>query len=116
MNLCPGMRYPIKCLQTGGFGSNNVTTPVFAVRNGDNSQIDIIRPDNSRYDFFAGKLNKIGIPRQNFYLVIDEITTEDNDKQFACLNEDNVNNVHDYFMGDHTTVFVPSDEGKEIQA
>ena len=110
------MRYPIKCQQTGRFRSNTVTAPVFAVRNGDNGQIEIIRSDNSNYDFFAGKLNRTGfMPHQNFYLVIDEITMDDNGKQFVCLNEGDVGDVGEEFSEFHATIVVHSDEGKEIQ-
>ena len=117
LNLCPGMKYPISCQQRGQSGTNNtVTDPVFAVRNGDNGQIDIIRSDDSGYNVFAGNLEiRSGFPHKKFYLIIDEITLEDNDKQFTCLNEEDVDYVNDYFFGDHTTIFVPSDEGKEIK-
>ena len=116
LNLCPGMRYPIKCQQTGQTRSNTVTAPVFAVRNGDNGQIEIIESDNSNYDFCSGKLDRTGyIPHQNFYLVIDEITMDDNDKQFVCLNKADVGYVGEEFSDFHTTIVVHSDEGKEIQ-
>ena len=72
--------------------------------------------DNSDYDFLSGKLTERAegtrLPLQNFYLVIDNITMEDNNKQFACLNENDVDYKHEYFFGDHTTVVVHSDEGK----
>ena len=115
LNLCPGMKYPLTCHQKGQSRTNTVTPPVFAVRNGDNGEIKIIRSDDSEYEILSGKLRTGVIPSQNFHLVLENITMEDNDKQFACLNEDDVDYVEDYFFGDHTTIFVPTDEGKTIQ-
>ena len=109
------MKYPLTCQQTGRFGSNTVTAPIFAVRNGENGQIDTIRPDNSRYGFFTGKLNKTGsLPHQKFYLIIGEITMEDNDKQFVCIKENEVAYVEESFSTFNTTIIVPSEEGKEL--
>ena len=104
------------CQRFGRSRSNTVAEPVFAVRlNGDNGQIDIIRSDNSRYDVFSGKLTRTrSLPHQKFYLVIDEITMEDNGKQFVCIDEDDVDYVEDYFFGDHTTIVVHSNEGEKI--
>ena len=110
------MRYPIKCQQFGRSGSNTVRAPVFAVRSGDNGQIEIISSDDSRYDFYSGKpkVTAGSLPYQAFYLVIDEITMEDNNKQFVCLNKDDIAYVDEVFSEFHTTIVVPSDEGKDI--
>ena len=99
----------------GRSGTDTVTPPVFAMRNGDNGEIEIIRSDDSRYEILPGKLKTGVIPRRNFYLVLDGITMEDNDKQFSCLNEEDVAYKHDYFLGDHTTIVVHSDECKGVQ-
>ena len=112
LRFCPGMKITLTCRQWGRSGIYRVTPPVFAVRNGDNGEIEIIRLDDSRYEILPGKLRTGFIPSQNFYLVL-QITMEDNDKQFACLNEDDVDYVEDYFFGDHTTIVVSacSNEG-----
>ena len=110
------MKYPLTCQQIGQFGSDVVTPPVFAVRKGDNGQIDLIRSNTSEYNFSSGKLNRTGfLPHQTFYLIVDGITMEDDDSQFVCINEDDVGYVDEYFAEKlHTTIVVPSDEGKEI--
>ena len=103
----------LTCEQRGQYGSNTVTPPVFAVRNGDNGKIELIKLDDSRYEILPGTLRTGVRPIQNFYLVYGFTTMEDNDKQFACLNENDVDYAEDYFFGDQTTIVVSacSNEG-----
>ena len=109
------MKYHITCQQRGRSETNTVTDPVFAVRNGDNGQINILS-DNSKYDFVSGNLViRSGVPHQKFYLIIDKITMEDNDKQFVCLNEDDVGDVEEEFSYFNTTIVVHSDEGNGMK-
>ena len=66
--------------------------------------------------FVSGNLViKSRIPHQKFYLIIDKITMEDNDKQFVCLNGDDVGNVGQAFSDFNTTIVVHSDEGKGMK-
>ena len=92
LNLCPGMKCPLTCRQTGPSGSNHVTPPVFAVRNGVDGPIKVISAETAGYDVAAGRLNNSSaVPSHLFYLVID-IKMEDNNKQFVCVDADNSRN------------------------
>ena len=118
LNLRPGIKYPITCRQTTGqSGSDYVTPPamtppVFAVRNGLDSPIEVISAETAGYDIAAGKLNKSGITFQRFYLIIKEVTLGDNNKQFICVDNENEITT-EAFLGGHTTkIAVSSAEGK----
>ena len=82
------MKYPITCRQTGARfdnGDTMITAPVFAVRNATDGPIEVIRADTpGSYAIAAGKLNDIV---KLFYLILEEVTSEDNNKQFVCVDE-----------------------------
>ena len=116
LDLCPGIKYPITCRQTGISGSD-VTPPVFAVRNGPDGPIEVIQNDTAGYDIAAGKLNHIYITEtyiyhKLFYLILEEVTSADNNKQFVCVDENEESLKTAFEEWPTTTVVVSSSESK----
>ena len=109
------MKYPITCRQTDHSDSDHVIPPVFAVRNGQDGSIKVISDETAGYDIAAGKLNRSnGLLFQYFYLIV-EVTLEDNNKQFVCVNEndsENEESLQDAFLNYLTEIVVSSAESK----
>ena len=112
-----GINYTLSCKQTGRSGTQTVAEAVFAVRSppGNAQTTTIITEDSSEYYLAAGQIKLASIPTRLYYLVVRDISLQDNGTKYICISKkESTNEVElDYaFENSATLLKVKPFEGK----
>ena len=113
-----GTDYPLKCLQTGRFGSTDIEEdPVFMEQIPGEPATNITQ-NSMKYFIASGQIDfTTSIPTRRYVLVIFNISREQNGTKYICIPKENSMNkaaIDEAFEHFSTTLRVKPVEGKLI--
>ena len=113
--ICPGVTYAVSCTQRTNSENTEITPPVFYKMNQTSQQP--VQLSSPQFDIASGQKTRSGsTTKQKFYLILDDLKSDNDGGKFTCLNDISVQldvNVISHFdRGDCVTIRVLPQEGR----